>query len=436
MNKFDISMHHSHPSEAGAILVVVAFFIVILSILVLQFGYLSRLDARMAYNFRDATEAAALARAGVAQAIALLQEDALEDEKGEEEEEGAETVAEQPRRGRHEEPKAEESGQQDEKAEGQDDLSEPWAVARPPQKLAGGVFVFSIVDEDRKFNVNLLAEEAVEEVEKLRQKPEKKEEEKAKEEKEGDAEEGAGKKEAVEKKTGGEEAAEGEEEEEVEETKIDEEVRDRLVVLFDDLDLSAAKDLVKNIIDWIDSDDDGDAEEKSYSLLEPPYRCRNAPLESVGELALIKDLGPKLLDGERLREEIPETKEGEEAAPTPSDDDVFGGLRRYLTVYSDGLINVNTAPEEVLRVWLGEDQADLAAEIVAAREKKPFSKTDEIKEAIGEEIPSKVLEKMKVKSAYFTILSEGRAGSGAARLRAVVQRLPEEIRIIYWRYES
>jgi len=420
-----------HSRESGAVLVIVAFFVVVLSILVLQFGYLARLDARMAANFRDATEAAALARAGVAQAIALLQEDALEDEKGEEETE--EASAAQPRRGRRQE---ETAGQgQDQESEGHDDLSEAWAVARAPVKLAGGEFVFSIVDEDRKFNVNLVAEEAVAEVEELRQEPEKKEEETEK--KEGEEKDGAQETKAEEKKTADEAAKEGEEEEEeVEETKIDEEVRDQLIVLLDELDLSASKDLAKNIIDWIDIDDDGDAEDKSYSLLEPSYRCRNAPLESIGELALIKDIGPKMLDGERLREEIPETKEGEEKPSPRADDDAFAGLRRYLTVYSDGLINVNTAPEEVLRAWLGEDQADLAADIVSAREKEPFAKMDEIKEAIGEDIPSKVLEKMKVKSAYFTILAEGRSGGVAVRLRAVVQRLPDEVRIIYWRYES
>lgn len=426
------------PRDSGFVLVVVAFFIVVLSILVLQFGYLARLDARMAVNFRDATEAAALARAGVAQAIALLQEDALEDEKGDEEEKAAEASADQPRRGRRSpEPEPETAEGKDKEKEGKDDLNEVWAVAQSPVKLGGGEFIFSIVDEDRKFNVNLVAEEAVEEVEELRQKKEKKEEE-GTEEKEGETAGAAQARKKDEKKAADETAAAGEEgeEEKVEETKINEEVRDKLIVLFDELDLSASKDLVKNIIDWIDLDDDGDAEDKSYSLLEPPYRCRNAPLESVGELALIKDLGPRMLDGERLREEISETKKGEEKPSAKLDDDAFLGLRRYLTVYSDGLINVNTAPEEVLRAWLGEDQADLAADIVSAREKEPFAKTDEIKEAIGEDIPSKVLEKMKVKSAYFTILSEGRSGGVAARLRAVVQRLPEEIRIMYWRYES
>ena len=419
--------------ETGVVLVVVAFFIVVLSILVLQFGYLARLDARMASNFRDATAASALARAGMAQAIALLQDDALDDEKGDEEKEEGAAPTPPPRRGRRRQEPAQEK--KDEK--GKDDLSEAWAQAQAPVKLGGGEFVFTIVDEDRKFNLNLLADGAVAEVEGKRQKLEAKEEkqgEAGQEEKKTADQKPAEKKDAQEAK-GAEEKKEGEEEDEVKETKINEEIQEKLVALFDELDLPGPKDLVKNIIDWIDVDDDGDAEEKSYSLLDPAYRCRNAPLETIGELAMIKDFGPKILDGERVREEIPEAKEGEEET-RPPEEDTFPGLRRYLTVYSDGLVNVNTAPEEVLRIWLGEDQADLAEAIVSAREEKPFAKTDEIKEAIEEDIPSKVLEKFKVQSSYFTILSEGRVGRVASRLRAVVQRLPDEIRIVYWRYES
>ncbi|MCX6348889.1 MAG: type II secretion system protein GspK [Candidatus Aureabacteria bacterium] len=425
-----MNSYNKHCSEAGVVLVVVAFFIVVLSILVLQFGYLARLDARMASNFRDATEASALARAGVAQAIALLQDDALDDEKGDEEKaEGADPTP-PPRRGR----RMQEPAQEKKDEKGKDDLSEGWAQVQAPVKLGGGVFVFTIVDEDRKFNLNLLADEAVAEVEGKRQKLKAKEEE----QKEEGEEKTAGQKLAEKKDAGwtasSEEKKEGEEDE-VKETKINEEIQEKLVALFDDLGLSGPKDLVKNIIDWIDADDDGDAEENSYSLLDPAYRCRNAPLETIGELALIKDFGPKILDGERVREEIPEAKEGE-VETRPPEEDTFPGLRRYLTVYSDGLVNVNTAPEEVLRIWLGEDQADLAEAIVSAREEKPFGKTDEIKEAIEEDIPSKVLEKFKVQSSYFSILSEGRVGRVASRLRAVVQRLPDEIRIVYWRYES
>jgi len=71
---------------------------------------------------------------------------------------------------------------------------------------------------------------------------------------------------------------------------------------------------------------------------------------------------------------------------------------------------------------------------------------DEVEEALEEDIPDRLLERLKVKSDYFTIISDGFIGkkpeSGEpdrrtrARIRAVVRRGDDKIQIIYWRFES
>jgi len=56
----------------------------------------------------------------------------------------------------------------DEKKEQIDHLAEEWALPREPVERGKGEFIFTIVDEDRKFNINSLVTEAVKKVNKAR----------------------------------------------------------------------------------------------------------------------------------------------------------------------------------------------------------------------------------------------------------------------------
>lgn len=383
----------------------VVFMIAVLGILVLQFSYFTRLDSIMAAHFRDREESYILAQAGISQAISLLEEDKVADQ--EEEEEGEEAL---PGKVRDVDSSDEEKGR--------DDLQEGWAQAAQKVSLGNGEFIFKITDEDRKFNLNQLVVDAVAEVTEAREErfaAAEEEEEEKKEEEDEDEEE---------------------EEEEEEETKIDEKAQEALLGLLDKLGVDYPEDVVDALLDWIDADDDGSAEKSHYSSQDPGYSCKNKPLESVGELALIKDIGPELLQGERPREEIEVVSEEGEEPEMEYEEDYFKGLRQYLTVYSDGKVNINTASLEVLETILGEDAEGLAGDIIKAREDIPFSSTKEVSEAIEEDIPSEALDKFKVTSDYFNILSEGKVGKITTRIRVVVQRTKDHIRILLWRVEG
>lgn len=109
------------------------------------------------------------------------------------------------------------------------------------------------------------------------------------------------------------------------------------------------------IIDWRDSNstvsDAGGAEDETYQRLNPPYRCKNAPFESVDELRLVYGMDMEILYGEdgNLNGALdPNENDGDTSAP---DDDRNGtlnpGLFEYVTVWSRestvGRTNVNTA---------------------------------------------------------------------------------------------
>ena len=135
-------------AESGVVLLTVVLVIVLLAVLVMQFIYLSSLDKKMASGARDSVEAYYLARAGINQAIFMLEEDMLSGmdtgESGDVDSGSGQT---------------ESVGEDDD--QGVDSLDEEWAMPGSSVKLGTGEFVFKIVDEDRKFNLNLILEDAV-----------------------------------------------------------------------------------------------------------------------------------------------------------------------------------------------------------------------------------------------------------------------------------
>ena len=118
-------------------------------------------------------------------------------------------------------------------------------------------------------------------------------------------------------------------------------------------------ELAASIIDWRDEDSDvtpGGAESEYYLLLSESYQCKNAPLETVDEILLIKGASETLLYGEDTNlNGYLDDHENDGDASEPDDNHngrLDPGFYDYVTVYSveanvDGQgnarININTA---------------------------------------------------------------------------------------------
>ena len=107
------------------------------------------------------------------------------------------------------------------------------------------------------------------------------------------------------------------------------------------------EDVVNSILDWLDSDDttrsDG-AEDDYYMALDPPYHCKNAPLDSLEELLYVKGMTWQLLFGnDRNRNGVLD----------PDEDDGTGqvnqGCQAYLTIFSREQ-NVSSAGQQRINV--------------------------------------------------------------------------------------
>ena len=108
------------------------------------------------------------------------------------------------------------------------------------------------------------------------------------------------------------------------------------------------------IIDWRDANEDitsGGAEADTYSRLRPPYSCKNAPFDSLGELKLVNGATVEILLGDDLNRngvlDPNESSEGRSSSSNP-------GILEYMTVSSsepntraDGTqrVNINTRTE-------------------------------------------------------------------------------------------
>jgi len=104
------------------------------------------------------------------------------------------------------------------------------------------------------------------------------------------------------------------------------------------------------IVDWRDANstvsESGGAEDETYQRLSPPYRCKNAPFESVDELRLVDGMDWEILYGDdaNLNGAL-DPNENDGDASTPYDDRngiLDPGLLEYVTVWNRVPTNTRT----------------------------------------------------------------------------------------------
>lgn len=171
---------------------------------------------------------------------------------------------------------------------------------------------------------------------------------------------------------------------------------------------------VAALLDWIDANEEKrkeGAENSAYQTLGAPYACKNAPLDCLEELLLIKGF---------------------------TDDDVER-LRPLVSVYGDGKVNINTAPSEVLAA-LGLRETVTKAiiryrrgpdAVVLTQDDKSFHDEGNIVQELSRRGKLKPSDQaalyrlirtglLGVSSSHFTIQAVGVARAGRVRQRVLV----------------
>jgi len=170
--------------------------------------------------------------------------------------------------------------------------------------------------------------------------------------------------------------------------------------------------IVPAVIDWIDADDEptllpfvesaGQGVESSYyENRDPPYRCRNAPMDTIEELRWIKGISAE----------------------------TFAPLRDLLTTAGSDRINLNAAPKLVLESLSEQMDPALAQMIVQRRQLKPFETVAELREVPGmtDNIYQALRNAVEVRpeEAYYRIRSRGQVKDRTREIEALLHRNPQ-----------
>lgn len=181
--------------------------------------------------------------------------------------------------------------------------------------------------------------------------------------------------------------------------------------------LKLPSDLCVTLVDWIDTNDEqrpGGAETSYYSSLPIPYQAKNAPLDTLDELRMVKAF----------------------------DDKILKILSPFVTVYgeagpagtSSNLVNINTAPVEVLTVLDDQMTDTLAKRIMEYRKTTPIKKPYEINripglETIGQSLQGKIV----VQGKIYRIYSRAQVNETIRIVEAIVRIDGQQSSVLYWR---
>ncbi|MBN1365093.1 MAG: type II secretion system minor pseudopilin GspK [Syntrophaceae bacterium] len=178
-------------------------------------------------------------------------------------------------------------------------------------------------------------------------------------------------------------------------------------------------EILDSIKDWIDANENTTgygAESSYYSSLDSPYRAKNAPLDCIEELLMVKGITKEIFYGTKDK---------------PS-------LAQYVTTDSEGLVNINTAPKIILRSLNNRINPDLADRLDEFRMKEgnELSAIQWYKQVPGMEDITINQQLITVKSNYFKITSIGKMNNMSRTITGIVLRENKKsVKILKWRQD-
>jgi general secretion pathway protein K len=192
-----------------------------------------------------------------------------------------------------------------------------------------------------------------------------------------------------------------------------------------DLDKDTVDTIVDSTMDWIDKADEKDdlerflgAEDGYYQSLEKPYHCKNGPLDAPEELLLVKGVTPELFYGTDDRP----------------------GIGKFISVFGDGKININTADIMVLRALetgLDADGMVEYRETVDPGELQSPKWYHGFAFDVSKDSKTKLETVLKTTSQHFQITSVGHFGNMTKHIVAVAERDPDkgDFRTLSWKID-
>lgn len=180
--------------------------------------------------------------------------------------------------------------------------------------------------------------------------------------------------------------------------------------------------LIDVFLDWTDPDEvqrvEGAESDFYLNFEDKPYRAKNAPLDTVEELLMIRGFSRPILEGGLLREDNDEN--GLE----------LSGMQDLLTTYGDGKVDINAATERVMKTIPGIDDV-LAGAILEEREgfidsdgkrhRTPFKSVDDLYARVPG-LPPSARKWVTTGSSVYRIVAEGRIHGISKKISCIVRK--------------
>jgi len=114
----------------------------------------------------------------------------------------------------------------------------------------------------------------------------------------------------------------------------------------------------------------------------------------------------------------------------------FPGIKEMATVWSNGRVNINTAPLQVIMALSPDIDESLAQSLIEYRKEHPFKKPEDILmvEGFTFEIWHKIKKWITVKSENFRINISVKVGGVEGELVVIVKREGGKFKVRYWRF--
>jgi len=186
--------------------------------------------------------------------------------------------------------------------------------------------------------------------------------------------------------------------------KVSERGEARLKRLFDALGLGPEK--LDAVLDWLDKDEEArpfGAETELYQEEGLGVSPTNGPLTSLGELLMVRGITAEDYTGSGERP----------------------GLRDVLTIETAGKVNLNTASQIVIACLSEKLDDGMAANLVASREGKNYTKLDEISSDVpgfSNEVIGDIEDMATLKSDTFRVEITGSCHEARKMISALVKR--------------
>jgi type II secretory pathway component PulK len=219
------------------------------------------------------------------------------------------------------------------------------------------------------------------------------------------------------------------------------------------VDASDISVIVSSIQDWIDLDDQprpGGAESDYYQSLTPAYFAKNGPVVDLTELLFVKGITPEMYWGSfstnHPQNVFPTHQAG--GAHMPNDTPTYPfGLNDIFTPFSNGTINLNTAPASTLTMIPGIDETT-AQQIIRMRagpdgidgtdDDTPLNNVGELVNVLGQNAAAigQISQYCGVRSSTFEVKVDVQVGMSRRRYTPLLRRnTPKDIQIMSFRWD-